>query len=811
MAQVIWNADIDVYNPLVIPLLVAKTIAWFLDVPDLLLFSKISRNTYKAVNDPQLWIDKLDKMGVWQTGLLARREELVGSKFEWLDDPLTCLERIYKIPKIAKYQVLRIRRSLHIFYADLQENVPYEKLKLFKSFHTPQEQSKILSNLLKYNAMNPEETARSIVGEKITDLLEIFENALLRELEIHFDIQDYERTREFVEILVELKNEQTLIDFFLQKVCFDNDTTKFLSLDVFDVNEFFIIKPTGDLLADLTKEDEDTPTQWILNEARLDVFIQDLANVFNDVSRVIDLIFPQTIPMMYKVSEELISNQLQDVILVLVSTSKERGTYFEMVTRLYVKLTEGFLQKLNPSENVGESYVRLTRLLLDVSYESIAAEYLNEEKAAFKQQCSEKIAEWRETMVQRERETTEKILKHVKVESKNDFLLSFKKVFTITGNSQDNTKTDNGEQIMNYSKVQAQAKILAENIKSLRSVFSPELSLNVLNDTKTSLARLLLFDDYTVSALRFDTYAAMQEEFINVVDGISNNHLREGFDKALKYLKDYNPRDVSIVDKDKKTAIEPLVIFFEAINMADVIVQMIDIFYKEEIMQRKLLKHENLVLNPSLQSKKSAEALVDKYVADGLHIGIDVLFKEIESVYISRLKDSDYNPPPSKAHVLEGPTIAAQHAVQILDDNIDLLVDCADKPIVEVFQQEVAERFFQVIVKCLKRSTISEDGAVTLISDLNLYYDFIVTHVKSNKRMIFPLFQALKKVGSIYLIGGEDAKAIGQLISDLTKFNGIFSQEEIYEFVQRRADWPLIKKHVQKVMYGLSLIDCSIV
>ncbi|QEL61563.1 hypothetical protein CJJ09_003710 [Candidozyma auris] len=163
---------------------------------------------------------------------------------------------------------------------------------------------------------------------------------------------------------------------------------------------------------------------------------------------------------------------------------------------------------------------------------------------------------------------------------------------------------------MNYSKVQAQAKILAENIKSLRSVFSPELSLNVLNDTKTSLARLSSFDDYTVSALRFDTYAAMQEEFINVVDGISNNHLREGFDKALKYLKDYNPRDVSIVDNDKKTAIEPLVIFFEAINMADVIVQMIDIFYKEEIMQRKLSKHENSVLNPSLQSKNSRRLLL---------------------------------------------------------------------------------------------------------------------------------------------------------------------------------------------------------
>lgn len=814
MAQVIWNADIDVYNLLVIPLPVAKTITWFLDVPDLLQFSRTSKNTYRAVNDPQLWILKLKKMSVWQNATDATREELAGSKFEWLDNPLTCLDRVYKIPKIAKFQVLRIRRSLQKYYADLQLNLPYERLKLFKSFNTPQDQAKMLSNLLKYNATNPDETVGSMVGEKITELMEIFENALLRELEIHYDIQDFERTSDFVKILVELKNEQTLIDFFLQKVCFDNETTKFLNLEAFDVKEYFTEATNGVTQApsdDESDEDSKPETKWALNEDKLDSFIQELASVFNEESRIIDLIFPETIPMMYKVSEELISNQLQDVILLLVSASKDRGLYFDMVTLLYVRLTDGFLEQLNPSKNVGESYRRLTRLLIDVSYESIAAEYLNEEKAVFKQRCSEKIAEWRDTVAQREKETTQSILKHVKAESKSDFLLSFKKVFTITGKDQEEQKEGDTDEKLNYSKIQAQAKILAENIKSLRRVFSPELTLTVLNDTKVSLARLLLFENYTVAALRFDIYGAMQEEFISVIESISNEHLREGFERALKYLKDYNPRDVSLADNKKRTAIEPLVIFFEAINMADMIVQMIDIFYKEEIMQRKLVKHENSILNPSLQSKKSAEALVDKYVADGLHIGIDVLFKEIESVFLSGLKDSDYNPPPSKAHMIEGPTKAAQHAVQILDDNIDLLVDCADKPIVEVFQQEVAERFFQVIVKCLKRSTISVGGAVTLISDLNLYYDFILTHVKSNKRMIFPLFQALKKVGSIYLIGGEDAKAIGQLISDLTKFNGIFSQEEIYEFVQRREDWPLIKKHVQKVMYGLSLIDCTIV
>lgn len=811
MAQVIWNADIDVYNPLVIPLLVAKTIAWFIDIPDLLRFSQVSKNTYRAVNDPQLWVLKLKQMGIWQTAIEASKDELTGSKFEWLDDPLTCLDKIYKIPKISKFQVLRIRKSLQKYYSDIALNLPYESLRLFKSFTTPQSQVKILKNLLKYNAMNPDEQVRNIVGEKITDLMEIFENALLRELEIHFDIQDYERTSEFVKILIDLKNEQTLIDFFLQKVCFDNETTKFLSLESFDALQFFIDALEGpNLIEDKEMEAPETEHKWKLNEEQFTSFIKELAAIFNKVSGVIDLIFPQTIPMMYKLSEEIITNQLQDIVILLISASKERGLYFEMVTRLYFHLTSSFLDQLEPSKNVGETYTHLTRLLIDLSYESIAAEYYNEEKTVFKQRCSEKIAEWKDDVAQKERETTQSILKHVRVESKNDFLLSFKKVFTIAGNNQEQSRTED-EESESYSKIQAQAKILAENIKSLRRVFSPELMLNVLNDTRVSLARLLIFKDFTVASLRFEIYLAIQEEFISVIESISNEHLRVGFEKALKFLNDYNPRHVSLAENKKNSAIEPLVIFFEAINMADMIVQMIDIFYKEEIMQRKLTKHENSVLNPSLQSKKAAEALVDKYVADGLHIGIEVLFKEIESIFISGLLESDYNPPSKLPHTFEGPTKAAQHAVQILEDNIDLLVDCADKPIVEVFQQEVAERFFQEIVKCLKRSTISVGGAITLIADLNLYYDFILAHIKSNKRMIYPLFQALKKVGSIYLIGGEDAKAIGQLVSDLTKFNGIFSQEEIYEFVQRREDWPVIKKHVQKVMYGLSLIDCTIV
>lgn len=56
MAQVIWNSDIDVYNSQVIPVLVARNISKYLSVQDLLSFGQVSRNTFRTVNDPNLWV-----------------------------------------------------------------------------------------------------------------------------------------------------------------------------------------------------------------------------------------------------------------------------------------------------------------------------------------------------------------------------------------------------------------------------------------------------------------------------------------------------------------------------------------------------------------------------------------------------------------------------------------------------------------------------------------------------------------------------------------------------------------------------------
>lgn len=791
------------YNTSVMPLSVARNISAYLDIPDLLRFATVSKNANRAASDAKLWVKKLQKMGVWDNGIVLKPEEAESCTFDHFDDPLRCLSRVYKVPRLAKIQLLHIHRALDEYYRDLQSNSAYDRLKVFKNFNSPEDQAHLLSNILKYNSIDANESSTILVRQKVTDLLEIFENALLRELEIHFDIQDYEKTAQFVQILVDLQNDQTLIDFFLQKTCYDNESIKFLNPETFSPDLFFELKhPMPE------SEAPDDSSLYTINEARVDEFLQELTNIFNQLAATVDLIFLQSIPMMYKICEELITNQLLEVIYVLTATAKKKGLFSFMTPLLYDRLAAGFLQKLEPCKNVGDLYQSLLQRLIDVSFESYVTEYVNEEKLLFKQYCEDKILEWKNQMERKEAETSENILKKVKVESKSDFLTSFRKVFTMSSGPDEPQVSDNTE--LNFSELEAKAKILAENIKLLNKVFSAEMTLEVLKEAKLSLERLLKFKNFSINAVQVEVYATVQEEFITVLDILNTDHLKTGFDRALSYLKKYDPKNLKKFNLEtaKVSIIDPLVVFFELINTADLIVQMLDIFYKEEIINKNIVRHENSILNPSLQAKRNLEAMVDKYVADGLNIGIDVLFGEIDTVLASATQAMAYN--LKKGDFQEGPTKAAQKAVYILEQNIDLLVDTADKSVVEIFQQEVAERFFQIIVKLMKQSTVSELGAVVLISDLNLYYDFVTKHIKSNKRMVYPLFEALKKVGTIYLIGGEDSKAIGQLVSDLSKFNGIFSQEEIYEFVQRRQDWALIKRHVEKVMYGLSLADCSI-
>ncbi|CAH6718819.1 recyclin-1 [[Candida] jaroonii] len=791
MAQVIWNPDIDVYNSSVMPLSVAKNIAKYLPIGDILNFGAVSKNANLAIEDSTLWLTMAKSVGVWSNNPEKNIPYNDTRPFTGLD----CMDGSISDPKVARSRILAIYRCLDKYYTDLLSNKSYDKLKIFQDYHTPEEQCKILNNLMKYSNLDKIEESKYLAQEKLNSLFEIFENAILRELEIHFDLEDYKTMNRFVKVFLELNNHQTLIDFFIQKSVLDNSDTMFDLIESIDVDKFFI-----------EEAQEDGNMSFKLAFGEFDGLMKELVVIFEHESRIIDMVFPQTIPMMYKVSEELILNQLGDRFNSLVESSKPKSLYLAIVPYLYKQLQTNFVDCLGTSKNLGEGYHNLIQELIDMQFEQTVTDYIREELVLFKGDAYQRISEWKKSIEKREEETSQSILRNVRSETKNDFLSSFKKAFTVSSSTNSEIREDSND---TYSEIQAKEKILTENMKSINKTFSLKLSMEILNEGKLSLARILHFEQFSIASLRNSVLTSVQEIFISLLESIGNEHLRPGFDKALLYLRTYKPNE------DHESAavepIKPLVLFSDLVNIADLIIQMVEIFYKEEIINRHLIKHENSILNPALQRKKKFEEMVDNYVADGLNIGLDVLISEIELTYSSVIESKDYLPDPIAANSVEGPTSAAQRVIQILNGNFDLLVGCADKSVIDVFQQELAERFFQVIVKIIKRTTISNMGAVTLISDLNLYYDCIFTHIKTNKRLILPLFQSLKKVGSIYLISGDDSKSIGKLVSDLSKFNGIFNQEEIYEFVQRREDWNTVKSEVEKIMYGLSLGDCTIV
>ena len=277
--------------------------------------------------------------------------------------------------------------------------------------------------------------------------------------------------------------------------------------------------------------------------------------------------------------------------------------------------------------------------------------------------------------------------------------------------------------------------------------------------------------------------------------------LKPGFESAILLLLEYDSSGLESVEMQ----VEPLVEFSELINIGDIVLHMVSIFYCNELIDKQTVGKNGDFLNDTVASKKNFETMLDDFVAEGLNIGINKLMKEVEFILQTAQIPEDYNPVRSGEIK---PTSCCVKVVELLNNHCFLLTGATDKGTIDVFQQEIGERLFNEIINHIKKNIISTEGAIYLICDLNYYYDFITKKLK--QKNIVPLFAGLKSVGQLFIISGKDSKELGKMISDIAMFHGIFSQEEIYEFVQRRSDWIKVKRDVEKAMYGLGVKDCKI-
>lgn len=770
---------------------VVFSIANSLNAQDYLVFKRLNKDIYgnhltKAKED-EYWSSKLKRIGLTATAPLLTDDDKQWDSSNIFDilktfeegNPKKTYERYYKVlnPFIKK-----------LYYNDLSNFFP-------AYLNDPLSQAKTIKSIELFNKSNDNDWDfyKSVV-ENLKIFKELFVNSVINELTKRFQKKDYVSSTKFVQVLLLLDYESSALAFFKS----ENEFSRFDELpdSIFDENE--------NLMLD-----------------RLTRAIETFTSFLNDKISLVDILFEKEYPVMVLFTEEFIQEQMinyfKKQLEMTNAENKENGRLSSLPT-IYEQISLQFVEKLKPSSNAGPSYKRFTFDFIQLYFESEILKFFDLVVRDFSSSTEFAFHEYQREMEEKQKQKDEALFKSYKemsttsaeiIDEKTNFLKAFTKVFKINNNTNKTESEQNLEILYNLQKMNM-------NLQNITSLISLDLCYKVIQNCKENIEKIRLFMD--VAVLTDIVKKKCQDMFKTLLQQLSENHIKIGFENALQLLKDYDANDTNLKNittdevpenTGQNSRVVPLLQFTELINIGDIILQMISIFYSSELISKGIIDKNRDFLNDIVQSKKSFETMLDDYVADGLNIGIDKLMDQVQFVFNTMQFPDDFNPDPKTAMRKEiKPSRCAVTCIQLLSEHCFLLTGATDKGTIDVFQQEVAERFFDQVVKNIKKNLVSEDGAVFLIADLNYYYDFVANSLR--QKNIIPFFAGLKSVGQLYLVSGKDSKELGKMICDVGKFQGVFTQEEIFELVQRRTDWVRVRKDVEKAMYGLGISDCLI-
>ena len=795
---------------------ILKNIVKNLNVKDYLNFKSINKDTHNIrINkdiDYFYYATKLKQIGLIEKELTVESKEVKLIDDVTYDD-VTVINAFDKIKSFDKKNYLIIYKTFYGLFNDYCNNLFANKLTNFFPVQyekNPLQQSEILQNIIKFNQSNINDC--EYFNDVVTNyniLKEIFINSCLNEMEINFNEKEYNTVGKFTKVLLTFGEQNMVIDFYNSKVEF----------------------PT-------LPKDTDT-TGGFSNDKMISLLLPFKDFVNNNIN-VIDSLFDESYPMFNNFYESFIQQSLIPFVNDLLNnddnTGNDENTFINGFPTVYSNIMNELCTNLNYSKNGSindtniqeknernELFHKRIFDLLNIYLQPNILKYLDQSSIQFEKTILRQFSNFQ--MEQKERSENEMLnitaenstmdlneTKPNKDGDKYNFLDSFTKVFGITSkNSKSEQMDDNLTNLMNNS------------LRNIKKLINLELCLSIIRQTQARIDTFLQFK--TSKNLETIINDKCENIFRISIKCLNENHIQPAYEKAISLLQSYDINELPITDdtlpmknseevKIQNQSVEPLVNFAELINTSDIILQMISIFYRNEMVTKKIINPEeeskkNIWQSGLLQTKKNFESTVDNFVADGLNIGINKLIDQINHTFKTVQLPTDYYPVTSNKSTVEiKPTECCKRTVSLLNNHCFLLNGATDKGTIDVYQQEIGKRFFNTLVEHLKTQIISTEGAIILICDMNLYFEFF--NEKLRQKSIIPYFQALKNVSNIFLIDGRDSKELGKLIGDLNKFQGIFSQEEIYEFVQRRQDWLSVKKDVEKVMYGLGLKDCII-
>jgi recyclin-1 len=796
-------------------------------------------------------------------------------------DPTAALNVLTTVRSIrghARQEFGKVYAALGPFYNNLVKSRNQSDSMIFRTYRDPEQQAQILSQLKRF-AQSDHTEGWAGREAKLDATISAFEHAVLREFQQGLVANDVEgRMKRYAHVLVAANGGVAGVDAYINSILESNE-----------------LKRLGSLLDCLESV---APGHVDLNPSQR--FFERLAEVMVDQASIVDQVFPPTVDVLTPLLGRFCDGPISDALTALFDEAHSQGT------ETYVKAVSGtfeqslrFAASIKPSKASPPDFVESARSTVVQCFERHVDLYLTEELAFFKTRSNDDVSRWEKELSEQQANAESFFMSNVQRQAaKRDFLSSFKKVVMMPvtafpsraskpAPAQAAAITESTSRPMTpglggpstpqaeppTTELAAKAAIMNNRLEGIKSLFSIEVALELTHLAKASIERAAIM----VNVGGKQGSAAKEQceaVFVELLDILGNRHVRTGFDKAVEHLSNYNPRQVREYraqgqdpSSTEATGVEPLVTFLELVNVGDLIQQMIDVFYSQEMVATKLTDRDDF-LNQAVKEKKRFEQMLDERVAAGLNKGIDVLMDEVEYICATTQQPTDFNPappPPSSSNngsssipnIDPTPTPTAHQVIATISGHTSMLLGSTDKTTLDVFLQEVGLRLFTLLCKHIKRQRISSPastgGAIKLIADLNLYANFISTSLR--QKSLGPYYAALRELGQIYLVaidppassffssggggassatsaaGGDpsknnkrtstfanllsskvsttslQAKELATIIADNQRYRGIFPAEEVYEFAERRADWYLVRADVERAMYG---VGCAV-
>lgn len=848
---------------------------------DLIRVAQTSKRMRDMVYDDTRWVQRLIRMGCWNEGEARRNAEQVhglngqvevtirrgtphnptgnisrptsnaakepsGDGFDPVlpagtdkrqsvsngkDSTLTILKSVRSIRGLARQEYGKVHAALNPFYKDIVDHGGSTESLIFKRYQDPEDQAQLLAQLLAF-ARSDKTEGWSAREERLQAAVSMFETAAVREFRDGYELDNIEnQMRRYAHVLYTLNGGKRAVELFLHH---NHIVTR--------KSDFGNVRDCID------------PNSGRVKLEHTQAFLTRLGVACNEEASIIYRAFPAEIdvvsPFLEKIGTDVLSPFLTSLFDELHRANIE--SYLQAVSGTFAQCLNLMLD-LRPLRITEEDLKGVVIRVLTHVYEPHLDLYLAEELDFFRKGCDATVEEWDRQLSEQAASAESFLMSNVNRQAdKKDFLTSFKKVLMmpvtilpLPGSKSSNdprhsssspATTPHSKTAARFSTVSpapinlpeapsdelaAKAAIMNTKLEGIRSLFSIEVALGLIHAARASLERAAQF-----VKLGAEWGEASKQQcrsiFVTLLHNLGHRHVIEGFDKAIKHLSDYLPQQRG--DRSQ-SGVKPLVTFLELVNVADLILQMVDVFFEQELVGSSIVDRNDF-LDPAVKGKKKFEQMLDGRVASGLNKGIDVLMEEVDYILATKQSNADYNPQaeidtarqPSDVAVSE----AAVAVVDVVSSHTKMLVGSTDKSTLDVFNQEVGLRLFAALCKHLKRQRISLEGSLKLIryvqsskvlptislaltltcahhSDMNYYFRFIQT-LRNNDLLLY--FKALRELAQIYLVGPSDAKELAAIIADPDRFHGIFRVEEVYEFAERRADWFQIRRDVERAMYG---------